>query len=78
MAGTILVTDGVEKLLATTGIMDSYWSPRKQGVPESNTFPDVFCPGCYTQPFLPVASIDFAAFAPSLTVDFKLYSCDNL
>ena len=30
------------------------------------------------QPFLPVASIDFAAFAPSLTVDFKLYSCDNL
>ena len=30
------------------------------------------------QPFLPVASVVFAAFAPCLTVDFKLYSCDNL
>ena len=30
------------------------------------------------QPFLPVASVDFAAFAPCLTVDFKLYGCDNL
>ena len=34
---------------------------------------------CVTrQPFLPVASVDFAAFAPCLTVDFKLYGCDNL
>ena len=30
------------------------------------------------QLFLPVASVVFAAFAPCLTVDFKLYSCDNL
>ena len=30
------------------------------------------------QPFLPVASVVFAAFAPCLTDDFKLYSCDNL
>ena len=30
------------------------------------------------QPNLPVASVVFAAFAPCLTVDFKLYSCDNL
>ena len=30
------------------------------------------------QPFLPVASVVFAAFAPCLTVDFKLYGCDNL
>ena len=30
------------------------------------------------QPFLPVASVVFAAFAPCLTVDFNLYGCDNL
>ena len=30
------------------------------------------------QPILPVASVVFAAFAPCLTVDFKLYGCDNL
>ena len=30
------------------------------------------------QPFLPDASIDFAALTPCLTVDFKLYGCDNL
>ena len=30
------------------------------------------------QSFLPVASVVFAAFAPCLTVDFKLYGCDNL
>ena len=45
MAGTILVTDGVEKLIATTGVMDGYWSPRTQGNPANNTFPEVFCPG---------------------------------
>ena len=45
MAGTILITDGVEKLLATKDIMDGYWSPRKQGNPEHKIFPDVFCPG---------------------------------
>ena len=27
---------------------------------------------------VPVAPVVFAAFAPCLTVDFKLYSCDNL
>ena len=30
------------------------------------------------QPNLPVASVVFAAFTPCLTVDFKLYGCDNL
>ena len=44
-AGTILLTDGVEKLIATTGVMDGYWSPRTQGNPANNTFPEVFCPG---------------------------------
>ena len=34
--------------------------------------------GVPRQPFLPVASVVFAAFAPCLTVDFKLYGCDNL
>ena len=27
---------------------------------------------------MPDASVVFAAFAPCLTVDFKLYGCDNL
>ena len=27
---------------------------------------------------MPVASVVFAAFAPCLTVDFKLYGCGNL
>ena len=35
-------------------------------------------PDVTRQSFLPVASVVFAAFAPCLTVDFKLYSCDNL
>ena len=34
--------------------------------------------GVPRQPFLPDASIDFAALTPCLTVDFKLYGCDNL
>ena len=35
-------------------------------------------PAVTRQPILPVASVVFAAFAPCLTVDVKLYGCDNL
>ena len=49
IAGTILITDGVEKLIATKDIMEGDWSfgflKRKQGDPANNTFPDVFFPG---------------------------------
>ena len=30
------------------------------------------------QPFLPVASMGFAALTPSLTIDPALHTCDNL
>ena len=50
------------------------WNRHRTEPPDcSDRVPDVT-----RQSFLPVASVVFAAFAPCLTVDFKLYSCDNL
>ena len=52
---------------------------------EDNTFPekldweaDFTVRHTCTEPFLPDASIDFAALTPSLTVDSALHRYDNL